>query len=186
VSFLDRAAAWIGSNFVPLVLVPLAVVLLWIAVWRIWLPPVGGAGLTARTVTTVDAAASARPTHKVTTVVRTTRGSAPSRRSEVLALALIFLSAGAAVIAVFHRRIGSLEVDKDGIKLDLTPDERSGAAALVSRLAGAGAAPPAYAHGLDRYVKALAQRRRPHRALEGASVDGDATSLANRIADDLV
>jgi hypothetical protein len=177
---------WFGSNFVPLVLIPLAVVFLWIAVWRVWLPPVGGGGVTARTVTTVDADASTHPTHKVTTVARTTSGSAPSRRSELLALALVFLSAGAAVIAVFHRRISSLEVDKDGIKLDLTPEERSGAAALVTRLAGAGAAPTVYAQALDRYVRVLAGRARPYKTLGAAARDGDATALANRIADELV
>src|SRR5579871_5088066 len=105
---LDRALGWVGSNFVPIVLIPLAALLLWIAVWRIWLPPVGGAAVTARTVTTVDASATTRPTHKVTTVVKTTRDSSPSRRSEALALALIFIGAGAAVVAAFNRRIGSV------------------------------------------------------------------------------
>jgi hypothetical protein len=171
---------------VPLVLLPLAVVLLWISVWRIWLPADGGGGVTARTVTTVDTDPSIRPTHKVTTVVKTTSGSTPSRRSELLALALVFLSAGTAVIAVFHGRISTLEVDKDGIKLDLTPEERSGAAELVTRLAGAGAAPTVYARGLDRYVRTLTERRRTHKALGAPTGEGNATAVANRIADELV
>ena len=62
-SVLDRACpgTWArraGANLVPLILIPLAAVLLWVAVWRVWLPPAGGAGVIARTVTTVDANAS--------------------------------------------------------------------------------------------------------------------------------
>jgi hypothetical protein len=183
-SRFDRLVGWVGRNFVPLVLIPLGAILLWVAVWRVWLPPVGGAGVTARTVTTVDANASSRPTHKVTTVIKTSRGASPSRRSEVLALALLFLGAGAAVIAVFHNRIGSLELGKDGVKIDLTADERSGAAALVSRLAVTGAPPASYAKALDRYVRALSARRGGSTVM-GAAGD-DASALADRIADDLV
>ena len=91
-------------------------------------PAPGGGGVIARTVTTVDANAPTRPTHKVTTVVRTTarrrrRGDRSCSRS-----ALVFLvGAGAAVIGVFHDRIGSLELGKDGIKIDLTAAEGAGA-----------------------------------------------------------
>jgi hypothetical protein len=190
VSVLDRAfgraTAWAGANFVPLVLLPLAALLVWVAVWRVWLPPVGGSAETTRTVTTVDANAPTRPTHRITTVVKTTRLASPSRRSELLALALVFLGAGAAVIGVFHNRIGSLELGKDGVKIDLTAAERSGAAALVGRLAGSGAGPASYAKGLERYVRSLAAQR-GHRAAKGAELaPDDPMSLANGIADDLV
>jgi len=69
---------WLGRNLVPIVLIPLSAVLLWVGIWRVWLPPAGGGGITARTVTTVDANATTRPTHRVTTVVKTTAG--PRRR----------------------------------------------------------------------------------------------------------
>ena len=138
-------------------------------------------------MTTVDANDASQPTHKITTVVRTSRGASPSRRSEVLALALLFLGAGAAVVGVFHNRIGSLELGKDGVKIDLTEAERSGAAALVARLA-------------ETRRRALLVRRRGstgtfgrwRRARGGAPCRrvalgaDDAVSLANRIADDLV
>src|SRR6476659_8834851 len=119
--------AWLRANLVPLVLLPLAACLIWIAVWRIWLPPRASADAVARSVTTVDANAPTRPTHKVTTVMRATRAAGPSRRSEPLALALVFLGAGAAVVAVFHDRIGSIQLGKDGIKIELTEAERTGA-----------------------------------------------------------
>ena len=132
---MARACTWIGSNLVPLTLIPLAALLLWVAIWRVWLPPAGGGGVTARTVTTVDANASSRPTHRVTTVVKTTRGASPSRRSELLALVLLLVGTGAAVIGVFNRRIGSFELGKDGMKVDLTEAEKAEVASLVSRLA---------------------------------------------------
>jgi hypothetical protein len=186
VSVLDRTYKWVGANFVPLVLIPLAALLVWVAVWRIWLPPLSGTGASARTVTTVDANDSSQPTHKITTVVKTSRGTSPARRSEVLALALLFLGAGLAVVGVFHNRIGSFEIDKDGVKIDLTETERSGAAALVARLAGSGAPPSSYAEGLDRYMRSLAAR--DGRCAVSAAAPGadDAVLLANRIADDLV
>jgi hypothetical protein len=191
-SFLARVRAWTGANLVPLILIPLALLLIWVALWRVWLPLVGGGSVTARAVTTVDANASAEPTHKVTTVVKTTSGSSPSRRSEVLALALVFLGAGAAVVGVFHNRIGSLELGKDGVNIDLDPAERSGAAALVGRLAAGGAAPTLYARGLDRYLRSLTARRPAAvagivRGGHGAGIDSaEAASLGERIADDLV
>jgi hypothetical protein len=148
---MARTANWIGSNLVPLVLIPLAAVLLWVAIWRVWLPPLGGGGVTARTVTTVDANASTRPTHKVTTVVKSTRGASPSRRSELLALVLLLVGTGAAVIGVFNRRIGSLELGKDGVKVDLTEAEKAEVAGLVSRLAS---------RRVDGYVREVAESRR--------------------------
>jgi len=182
-----RATRWAGANIVPLVLIPLAALLIWVAVWRVWLPPVGGTGPVTRTVTTIDSNAATKPTHKVTTVVRSSRAAAPSRRSELLALALVFLGSGAAVIAVFHNRIGSIELDKDGVKIELDAAERGGAAELVGRLAAAGAGPRTYGSGLDRYLRALAARRSPGVDGAGAAAEPDrAAALADRIADELV
>ena len=156
---MSRVANWVGANLVPLVLIPLAALLVWVGVWRVWLPPAPVGGVTARTVTTVEANAITRPTHKVTTVVKTTRGAAPSRRSELLALVLLLAGTGAAVIGVFNRRIGRLELGKDGVKVDLTEAERTQAAALVSRLASRGASPSSYGRALDGYVRSVAGGR---------------------------
>jgi len=159
---MARIATWTGAHLVPLVLIPLAAVLLWVAIWRVWLPPAGGGSVTARTVTTLDANATTRPTHKVTTVVKTTRGASPSRRSEVLALVLLLVGTGAAVIGVFNDRIGSFELGKDGMKVDLTEAERAQAAALVATLASRGASPGSYARSLESYVRSVAGARRDH------------------------
>jgi hypothetical protein len=188
----DRGLRWAGTNFAPLVLIPLAVGLIWIAVWRVWLPPAGGGGALTTTVTTVNANAKTKPTHKVTRVVRAARGGSPSRRSEALALALVFLGAGAAIVAVFHDRITSVELGKDGIKLDLDPAAQSGAAALVTRLAASGAPSKTYGRGLDRYLRAVASRRKVvgARPTSGSAPPGfgseQAVALADRIADELV
>ena len=56
-------------------------------------------------------------------------------------IVLLFLGAGAAVVGVFHDRIGTIELDKDGVKITLSKAEQAGAAALVDRLARAGAGP---------------------------------------------
>jgi hypothetical protein len=183
---LDRLRSWCGANLVPLVLLPLAASLVWVGIWRIWLPPAAGSGTVARAVTTVAANTAEHPTRKVTTVVRTSRNAAPSRRSQVLALALVFLGLGAAVVAVFNHRIGSLELTRTGVKIDLTSPEESGAATLVARLAGAGAAPGAYAHGFDRYLRAISSRRPALAGAEPALSLSDATALADRIADEIV
>ncbi len=159
---MSRMTAWLGANLVPIVLIPLAAVLLWVGMWRVWLPHAEEGDVTASTVTTVDANAATRPTHKVTTVVKTTRGASPSRRSELLALVLLLVGSGAAVIGVFDRRIGSFELGKDGVKVDLTEAERAGAAALVSHLASRGATPRVYASSLDSYVRAVAGSRGDH------------------------
>ena len=185
-SLLAGLRSWGGANLVPLVLIPLAAMLVWVGVWRVWLPPARGAGTAARTVTTVTSNAPEQPTRKVTSIVRTSRAGGPSRRSEVLALALVFLGAGAAVIAVFHNRIGSLELTRTGVKIDLTSAEQSGAAALVGRLAGAGASPRAYARGLDRYVRAVSSRRPALTGAEPSLTSVQAASLADRIADEIV
>jgi hypothetical protein len=157
---MSRAVDWVSANLVPIVLIPLAALLLWVGIWRVWLPAAPAGGVTARTVTTVEADTTSRPTHKVTTVVKTTRGAAPSRRSEVLALVLLLAGTGAAVIGVFNRRIGSLELGKDGVKVDLNEAERAQAATLVSTLASRGASPSSYGRALDGYVRSVAGNRR--------------------------
>jgi hypothetical protein len=185
-SVLARLQSWVGANLVPLVLMPLAVALVWVGIWRVWLPPAAGGRTATNAVTTVSSSASAPPTRKVTTVRRTSRGAAPSRRSEVLVLALVLLGAGAAVIAVFHNRIGSLELTRTGVKIDLTSAEETGAAALVGRLAGAGAPPGAYAHGFDRYLRAIASRRPAPIGAEPALTPNQAAALAETIAAEIV
>ena len=118
-------------------------------------------------------------------MVRATRAAGPARRSEPLALALVFLGAGAAVVGVFHDRIGSLQLGKDGIKIDLTEAEGAGAAQLVERLA---------AHGARRDPRprraavpgALASRRGLRSTSPPDVGSADAVDLANRIADELV
>jgi len=191
-----RLLAWTGANIVPLILIPLAAVFVWVAIWQVWLPRPGSGSPTARTVTTVDANAGTRPTHKVTTIVRTAAQASPSRRSETLVLALLFLGAGAAVIGVFHDRIGSIELDKEGLKITLSKAEQAGAAELVDRLARSGAGSRAYARGLRRYLAAVAARRPPTGSLmlaeaaRGVTEPGltaaQASALAQRIADDLI
>jgi hypothetical protein len=42
---------WIGANAVPVVLVPLAAVLLWVAIWKVWLPEPGPGTPSRRSVT---------------------------------------------------------------------------------------------------------------------------------------
>ena len=157
---MSTVVDWVGSNLVPLVLIPLAALLLWVGIWRVWLPAAPVGGVVARTVTTVEANSASRPTHRVTTVVKTTRNTAPSRRSELLALVLLLVGTGAAVIGVFNHRIGSLELGKDGVKVELNEAERAQAAALVSRLARRGASPSSYGRALDGYVRSIAGSRR--------------------------
>jgi hypothetical protein len=183
-----RGLRWAGRNLVPLLLVPLAALLLWVAIWRIWLPPVGAPRAVVRTVTTVTA--STTPTRKVTTVVKSGPGASPSRRSEALALVLVLLGTGAAVIAVFHDRIGSIELGKDGLKLDLTAAEREGAAELIGRLAGHGANGSMYATGIERYLGSIVRRRSAPTIAAATPAPreigpAEARSLAGAIADEL-
>ena len=35
---MSTVADWLGANLVPLVLIPLAALLLWVGIWRVWLP----------------------------------------------------------------------------------------------------------------------------------------------------
>ena len=191
----SRLSAWAGRNVAPLILVPLGALLVWVAIWEVWLPrPVSGPTI-GRTVTTVDASAGTRPTHKVTTVVRTAAGASPSSRSETLVIVLLLLGSGAAIVGVFHDRIASIELDKDGLKIALTKSEQAAAAELVGRLARSGAGERTVARALGRYVRAVAARRQPAAdgRLAGAVARGpapglntaQAKALADRIADDL-
>src|SRR5919206_4042050 len=71
------AVRWVGAEIAPLVLLPLAAVLVWVSVWKVWLPaPDDGA---------------------------------PARRSVTLAIVLLVLGVGAAVIAGFHNRLPRLD-----------------------------------------------------------------------------
>ena len=93
--------------------------------------------------------------------MRATRAAAPSRRSEPLALALVFLGAGAAVVAVFHDRIGSIQLGKDGIKIDLDAGrERRARRRSSSGSPRAEQRPRRYARGLDRYLAGASPSRR--------------------------
>ncbi len=186
-------SGFVRRNFVPLVLIPLAALLVWVAIWKVWLPrPVTG-GTVGRTVTTIDANAPSGPTHKVTTVVRTTTPTVPSRRSETLAIVLLFLGVGVVVISVFHDRIGSIELDRTGIKIGLTKAEQAGAAQLVGRLARSGTVTGAYGRALGGYLRAVAALRpaagsvAAPEAPVGAAAPGlsaeQALVIADRIAD---
>jgi hypothetical protein len=142
---------WLGTNIVPLVLVPLAAVLVWVAIWKVWLPEPGA--------------------------------GSPSRRSVTLALVLLVLGVGAAVIGLFHDRIGSVKLDRTGFEITLTKAQQAGAQELVAALGERNAPAAAYVAGLQRYLSqlpanghvraAVAQPQEPYKA------------LARSIADDL-
>ena len=141
-------------------------------------------------MTTVNANATRLPTHKVTTVVRTARGASPSRRSEVLALALILLGTGAVVIGSFTTASRASSWTKtESRSISARPSAR--AQPCWSAVSPAPARTPgSYAEGLDRYLRGIAARR-PERLVLGsdgrAGIGTDqAASLADRIADDLV
>jgi hypothetical protein len=142
---------WVGANFAPLVLLALAAVLVWVAIWKVWLP-VPGPG-------------------------------APSRRSATLALALLALGVGTAVLGVFHARISSFQLDRSGFKVTLTPEEQEGAHVLVDELGRRGTPREAYVTALERYLAELPAGR-PTRS---AAVDRDGRydELARRIASEL-
>ena len=36
---------WLGTNVVPVVLVPLAALLVWVAIWKVWLPDPGAVNI---------------------------------------------------------------------------------------------------------------------------------------------
>ena len=105
----------------------------------------------------------------------------------------MFLGAGAAIVAVFHDRIASVELGKDGIKLDLdSGGADGGGGARHPACRERRAAEDATVAGLDRYLRAVASRRERWsvRGPTGAATAGfgseQAVALADRIADDLV
>jgi hypothetical protein len=111
-------------------------------------------------------------------------GGSPSRRSETLALALVLLGVGAAVLGVFHDRLNSFALDRSGFKIVLTAAERRGAQALVEELGRRGAPAEAYVDGLHRYLAHLSWNtvEAPVAAANGGE---DYERLARRIADDV-
>lgn len=151
------AVRWVGAKIAPLVLLPLAAVLVWVSVWKIWLPAPDGA--------------------------------TPAKRSVTLAIVLLVLGVGAAVIAVFHDRLRRVELSRTGVSITLTPPERTGLGALVEQLARSGASSEKVAEAIRRYLDAV-QSRRP--APKGIAADGhgltvaEAETLAWRIAADTV
>ena len=189
-AFLDRTRHWAAANLVPLVLIPLALGLIWVAVWRVWLPFPAGVPARTRTVTTVNANATRLPTHKVTTVVRTARGASPSRRSEVLALALILLGTGPSSSVSSTTASASVELGQ-GRRQDRLKRGRALGRSRAGRPSRRRRRDTRIVReGLDRYLRSIAARR-PERLVLGsdgrAGIGTDqAASLAERIADDLV
>jgi len=116
-------------------------------------------------------------------------GGVPSRRSVTLAIVLLVLGVGSAVIGVFHNRLKHIELTRTGLTVTLTAPERSGLGALVERLARTGASPARIAEATRRYLEAVhVQRPALHpiaKALlaeeAGLSVE-QAEALAERIA----
>jgi hypothetical protein len=146
--------AWAGENIALLVLLPLGIILLWVAIWRVWLPQPTPSPTVVRTVTTT--AKGATPGRTVKTVVKSTSASVPSRRSETLEIALLLLGGACVLVAVFHKRIGSIELGKDGLKITLTKAEQAGLGELVSTLHAGGADAETLGAGVRRYVDAVA------------------------------
>ena len=151
------AVRWVGAEIAPLVLLTLAVVLVWVSVWKVWLPsPDDGT---------------------------------PSRRSVTLAIVLLLLGVGAAVVGVFHDRLRRIELSRTGLTVTLSPTERAGLGALVEQLARSGASSAKVAEAIRRYLDAV-QTRRP--APKSLLVDGQgltaaqANALAERIAAETV
>jgi hypothetical protein len=158
-----RALAWAGDHVAPLVLLPLAAILVWVAIWKIWLPQPPTSAQVVRTVTT-SATPSASPKRTVKTVTKSTSPSVPSRRSETLVIALLLLGAACAMVGVFSRRIASIELGKDGVKITLTKAEQAGLGRLVTTLQGSGASSATMAAGVQRYLGAVAAQRAVARA----------------------
>jgi hypothetical protein len=111
-------------------------------------------------------------------------GGSPSRRSETLALALVLLGVGAAVLGVFHDRLSSFALDRSGFKVVLTAAERRGVQSLVEELGRRGAVADAYLVGLNRYLAHLSGNGRAVSALP-AEESEPYERLARRIADEL-
>jgi hypothetical protein len=151
------AVRWVGAELAPLVLLPLGAVLVWVSVWKVWLPsPDTGT---------------------------------PSRRSVTLAIVLLVLGVGAAIVAVFHDRLRRIELSRTGVAVTLTPVERDGLGALVERLAHAGTPPQKVAEAVRRYLEAVQTRRPAPKAIarDGRGLTADEVqALADRIAAETV
>jgi len=143
---------WLGTNFVPVVLVSLAAALVWVAIWKVWLPPPGP--------------------------------GSPSRRSVTVALALLVLGVGSAVVGLFHERLGSVKLSPTGIDVELTRAQQAGAQELVAALAARNAPASAYVEGMKRYVDGL-QGRDGARATASRPGRGGARRAAAADADDV-
>ena len=154
------AVRWVGAEIAPLVLLPLAAVLVWASVWKVWLPAPDG--------------------------------DSPSRRSVTLAIVLLVLGVGSAVVGVFHNRLRRVELSRTGVTVTLTPPEQTGLGALVEQLARSGASPDKVAEAVRRYLVAVRQKRPAVKAAAAAAADGvgltgeQALALADRIAADTV
>jgi len=171
------------------VLIPAAAVLVIVALWSVWLPRTTSGGTVARTTTTIDSNPGLHPTHRVTTIARAVPGRTPSRRSETLTIVLLFLGVGLSLVGVFHRRIGTIDLGRNGIRIELTRAQQAGAARLASRLAATGAPRGTYAVAFERYLSALSRRdshgEQPVRSATSAIDEERATGLADAIADAL-
>jgi hypothetical protein len=151
------AVRWVGAAIAPLVLLPLAAVLVWAAVWKVWLP--------------------------------SPEAESPSRRSVTLAIVLLVLGVGAAVVGVFHNRLRRVELSRTGVTVTLTPPEQTGLGALVEQLARSGASSAKVADAIRRYLDVVQQKRPVVKAAvaDGAGLTTDeARSLAAQIASDTV
>jgi hypothetical protein len=142
---------WVGTNVVPLVLVPLAALLVWVAIWQVWLPAPGP--------------------------------GTPSRRSVTLALVLVLVGVAAAVVGLFHDRLGSLKLDRTGFEITLTKAQQAGALELVAALGERGAPAEAYVEGLAEYLRRLPANG----GVKAAAADPDERyrALARAVAADL-
>ena len=171
---LDRIVGWTTANPVPLLLMPLAALLLWVAIWRIWLPPPERRrDRPHRDDRGRERGRPAAPQGHDGGRGRPARPR-PPRRSETLVIALVFLAVGIAVVGLFHDRIASFELDRDGFKIDLTKPEKEGAPSSSngSRGAAPAGAPtlaPSSATSAPSRRGALPSRRRRRRRRSGTA-----------------
>ena len=49
--FTWSTSTWVGAEIAPIVLLPLAAVLVWVSVWKVWLPPLDPGAPSRRSVT---------------------------------------------------------------------------------------------------------------------------------------
>ncbi len=172
---LPKASSWLARNVAPLILLPLSALLLWVAIWRVWLPNDGTSTGVVKTVTSTQRSGTVATGGSVVTVERATIGAPPSRRSETLVVVLLVLAVGSAGVGVFHRQLASVELSADGLKITLTHGEKQGLGELVGTLHESGASPDVLATGVSRYVDAVSSVRfasRPRRRRSGAPIRG--------------